>query len=135
MSGLAVYLAAPMALYDGEAYDRALTLTKQRFARSRVVSAREEYKSSVDWFRRWPDVLRSLSALVFLADTGWLGYCGYAELRDARDLGLPTFYLHDGQFRRRFKVQAHGLSMRQWALVTAPKRKAQPALGAAGEKR
>ncbi len=124
MSELAVYLAAPMALYDTEAYDRALALTKQRFGGSPVVSAREEYESSFDWFQRWPDVLRSLSALVFLADGGWLGYCGYAELRDAGDLGLPVFYLHDGQFRRRFKVQARGLSMRRWALVTLPERKA-----------
>ncbi len=95
--GEEVYLAAPKSEYGSPRYARLVALTRKHFPDAEVIEARTAFSDTADWRASWPDILATLSALVFLTtETGWIGRGVWAELREARDCGLPIYHLTDG---------------------------------------
>lgn len=94
--GEQVYLAAPKSEYGSPRYARLVALTRKHFPDAEVIEARTAFSDTADWRASWPDILATLSALVFLTtETGWIGRGVWAEIREARDLGLPVYHLTD----------------------------------------
>jgi hypothetical protein len=91
-----VYLASPIATYYTLRYDRMRAHVERLFPGAAIVAARGLYRNSADFLRRWPTIRHSLSTLVFFTDEQqYIGYGVFTEIRDARDGGLPVFFLTD----------------------------------------
>lgn len=94
--GEQVYLAAPKSEYGSPRYARLVALTRKHFPDAEVIEARTAFSDTADWRASWPDILATLSALVFLTtETGWIGRGVWAEIREARDCCLPIYHLTD----------------------------------------
>jgi hypothetical protein len=90
----AVYLAAPVSAYESRAYDAAQDALMA--AGCFVIAAREAFSSSEDWLRRFPDILRSVQAVVVVpAEDHTVGAGVLREVVEASVLGLPV-YLFSG---------------------------------------
>jgi hypothetical protein len=91
-----VYLAAPITEYGTERYQRLAGALRARLAGWRILEARDLYVGTCDWLQRWPDVLPTLSHLVFLSTpNGWIGRGVWTEIQDALKHGIPIYYLVD----------------------------------------
>jgi hypothetical protein len=94
--GEQVYLAAPKSEYGSPRYARLVALARKHFPDAELIEARTAFADTADWRASWPDILASLSALVFLTtEMGWIGRGVWAEIREARHLGLPVYHLTD----------------------------------------
>lgn len=88
-----VYLAAPKAEYTTPRYAHLAARVRTLFPDATVTEARTAFRNVEDWFARWPGVLASLSAVVFVtAPGGWIGRGVWTELQDARPT-IPVYLL------------------------------------------
>jgi hypothetical protein len=89
-----VYLAAPITEYGTERYEQLAGALRSRLTGYRILEARGLYASTADWLQRWPDILPTLSHLVFLSTPdGWIGKGAWTEIQDALQRGIPAHYL------------------------------------------
>ena len=70
-----VYVAAPVTTYRTARHDHLHARARERFPGSEVLPARGMFASAAQWRARWPDILATLSVVVFIADeNGWIGW-------------------------------------------------------------
>jgi hypothetical protein len=116
-----VYFASPLDTYWTKRYEARLTLVRRRFKAANILEPRHLFKNGDAWRAAWPELVRSLSTLVFIAGSdGSIGYGVFAEVHDARRHGIATWYLCDeGGFHRDFAFELidGGASWRRYARV------------------
>jgi hypothetical protein len=89
-----VYLASPKPTFESRYYTRMVGCARTHFPHSRLLEARGMFRDNQDWLERWPEVLASLSALVFFAEVdGTVGMGVSKEVSDALAARLPVYYL------------------------------------------
>jgi hypothetical protein len=90
-------LAAPISAYSSRTYDAAqATLVS---ARCFVVAARDAFTGTEDWLRRFPDILRSVQAVVVVpAEDHTVGAGVLREIVEARVLDLPIYLFSGSRF-------------------------------------
>src|SRR4051794_26177684 len=68
-----VYIASPLQTYPTERYDAKIRRLRHHFPNASVLPARDLFASTVDWRQRWPEIVTTLTALVFFDDgEGWI---------------------------------------------------------------
>ena len=94
-----VYLASSRAQFGSATLEAAARAVARRFPGADIVRPEHLFADSRDWRLRWPTVLASLDALVFvtLADD-WIGHGTATEIQMADARGLPLWLARtDGQ--------------------------------------
>jgi len=123
-----IYLASPIATYSTQRYDRRLATVRRRFADADILEPRLLFDSNSAWKAIWPALLPTLDLVVFFADTDCsVGRGVFAEIQDARTLGVPVLYLADrAGFRRNFDLVIidDGISWRRYARVSVARSEA-----------
>ena len=97
-----IYFAAPVSAFRYQLYDTRLAETRLIFPAAEIISARDYFRSTKDWRRRWPALLRHLTGLVFIDDGyGCIGIGVRSEVREAQERGIPVWFLAapDGLYR------------------------------------
>lgn len=116
-----VYFASPLGTYWTKRYEARLALVRRRFTKAKILEPRHLFKNGDAWRAAWPKLVRSVSALAFIADSdGSIGYGVFAEVHDARRYGMATWYLCDqGAFHRDFDFELidGGASWRRYERV------------------
>ena len=96
---LRIYLAAPMTTYRTERYNRIVSQLQHHFAGDRLLSARYLYTSTADWRMKWPKLLPTLDALLFIAaEDGTIGSGVLREIIDVRNRGRPVHYVSESEY-------------------------------------
>lgn len=91
-----VYLSAPKSEEGTERYARQLAVIEELLPDAYIVEALTLYEDVAAWRIGMPEIMATMSALVFLtAPGGWVGRGGWAEIQSALQLGLPVLYLTD----------------------------------------
>jgi hypothetical protein len=105
-----------MQTYREPTYDDRFARTVARFPNAAILSARELFTSNRDWRDRWPLILPTVDALVFIADCdGWIGRGVHTEILDAASLAIPVeFVAPDGGFHPLRSVEFLAVGMRGW---------------------
>lgn len=94
-AGALVYLAAPKSEYGTPRYRQLAAVARRSLPNAQIFEARTAYRDNADWRARWPQVLTSIAALVFLATPdGWIGRGVWAELQEAHER-VPVYQLTD----------------------------------------
>lgn len=89
-----VYVASSLSTYSTARYEQMIDAARSHFPQATILPARDQFTSTDDWRRRWPDILPTLDALVYFEDRdGYIGYSVFTELTDALDRGIPVRYL------------------------------------------
>ncbi len=90
-----VYVASPITTYQTARYDRKLDQISQHFPRAEILQSRDLFESTADWRRRRPQILPTLTDLVFFAETDrTIGLGVWSELQDAAGC-IPIWFLDD----------------------------------------
>lgn len=90
-----VYVASPLTTYRTPRYGAKLAEINERFPDATLLPARDLFRSTADWRERWPELLPTLTGLVFFAEIdGTIGLGVWSELHDAADR-MPVWYLDD----------------------------------------
>lgn len=117
------YIASPLSTYDTPRYAAMLVRLRELLPDAELLPARSLFTSNADWLRRWPEILPTLSAVVFFDDRSTIGRGVYQEVEDAQAARLPVFYLphpdadllsYDG---KSVLLVAHGRSWAHYADV------------------
>jgi hypothetical protein len=115
-----VYVASPITTYQTPRYDQKLAEIAQHFPRAELLQARCLFRSTADWRRRWPQLLPTLTGLVFFANSDrTVGLGVWSEVQDAVDR-IPVWFLDDGNgwyALDDFAVQVTGESYARFATV------------------
>ena len=92
-----VYIASPISTYaDRKRYDQNVERVQAHFPTATLLPARDLYRCTANWCKRWFDVLPSLDALVFFTDIeGWIGAGVCAEIVDSLAAGKQVYYLSE----------------------------------------
>lgn len=89
-----VYVASSLSTYSTARYEQMIDAARSHYPQATILPARDQFTSTDDWRRRWPELLNTLQAVVFFADDdGYIGYGVFTELTDALDRGIPVRYL------------------------------------------
>lgn len=89
-----VYLASSLHTYATPEYSRYLNTLAGLLPDAKILPARDLFRSNDDWRHRWPDILPTLDALVYVEDRdGYIGRAVYTEIIDALAQGIPVRYL------------------------------------------
>lgn len=84
-----------MTTYRTPRYEAKLSQIGERFPAATLLPARDLFRSTAEWRMRWPDLLPTLTELVFFPESdGTIGLGVWSELHDAADQ-LPIWYLDD----------------------------------------
>ncbi len=118
-----VYIASPISTYQTPRYDRMLTEIAQHYPRAEILQARHLFQSTADWRRRWPQLLPTLTGLVFFSDVdSTIGLGVWSEIQDAADR-IPVWFLDDdGRWHSLDHVAVHvtGQNLSRFATVQTP---------------
>jgi hypothetical protein len=111
-----VYCAAPVTTYESERYGRLLERARESFPGMAILAARDAWRDNADWLARWPDVCRTLDAMVCIPDaSGWIGRGVDTEIRDADRMGIPIWWLaDDGELISHRKVRLGPTNESNW---------------------
>lgn len=91
------YVAAPIAEFGSKAQRRALRIILDRFPEAEVLDAAVLFADSLDWRRRWPELLRTIDRMIFVSGkAGIIGAGLMQEIVDARLHNISCEYLTDG---------------------------------------
>lgn len=116
-----VYVASPITTYGMPRYDLKLVLVAQHFPRAEILQPRELFRSTADWRSRWPQILPTLTDLVFFAETDHtIGLGVWSELQDAAGV-IPVWFLDDDDWWHPLDdvtVEVTGESFSRFATVT-----------------
>lgn len=89
-----IYVASSLSTYDTPRYARELERIRALFPHADILPARDQFTSNEQWRRGWPEILRTLQAVVFFADDdGYIGFGVWTELTAALDRDIPIRYL------------------------------------------
>jgi len=117
-----IYIASPISTYQTTRYDRMLTEIARHFPRAEILQARHLFQSTADWRRRWPQLLPTLTGLVFFSDVdSTIGLGVWSEIQDAGDR-IPVWFLDDdGRMHLLANVAVHvtGHTLSRFATVDA----------------
>ncbi len=81
---LRVYVAAPLVAFDSPRYREAIRTLRRLLPDVDLIEAKQLFRNTQDWKRRWPRVLREIDHLVFVADSDrTIGAGVFQELLDA----------------------------------------------------
>jgi hypothetical protein len=91
-----VYVAAPVLSYGTKLYDEALRTIRRLFPNAELIEARNAFRNTEDWKRRWPEMLATIDRIVFIASPErLLGGGVLAEIVEARLRNVPVDYLDE----------------------------------------
>lgn len=89
-----IYVASPTPTFGTDYHRRMLCYVRACLPGADLVLPSDVFESTEDWLRQWPNVLASLTGLVFFAEPdGTLGMGVCKEVQDAEAAGLPVWHL------------------------------------------
>jgi hypothetical protein len=115
-----VYLASPLSTYQTQRYDAVLAQVEAQYPSAELLPARSLFQSTEDWSNRWPELLPTLTDLVFFAaPDGTVGFGVWCEVQDSAGC-IPIWYVDEADRWHPLEdvvLEVTGESLRRFATV------------------